>query len=246
MICPKCRHEKLAEDICPNCGLDQKKALFEMGEFTRGLSRFAEAVKWYDRFLQLVPEDLEAQKGKATCIYLECLKGQDEDAFKKSDEAILQALEKDWDWEKGHLSRVDLYFHFSKIETLKKEYEGIGIRDDRKGKVCSKILGIIQLTDKFHAAPPVVETDISSRYQEFERFLKKYWLMMFGTPLLLWMILELAEMSRSVSENKKAIIGFMSFILGLALLMLFFINIALFRKKSKFKTEKTDDNPPTN
>jgi len=246
LICPKCRHEKWTEDVCPNCGLDQKKALLEMAEFTRRLSRFAEASKLYDQFLQLVPGDLEAQKGKATCLYLEGLKDLDENKFQKADEAIIRALEKDWAWEKGHFSRVDLYFHFSKIETLKKEYEGIATRDENKKNICERILRIIQLTKKFHETPLVVQTEISGRYQEFGSFLKKYWIMIIGIPFLLGMIWGLAEMSRSVDENKKTMIVFMSFTLGLGLLMLFVANIVTLRKKSKQKTEKIDDNAKTN
>lgn len=246
MICPKCRHEKWAEDICPNCGLDQKKALLVMAEFTRESNRFTEASKLYDQFLQLVPEDLEAQKGKATCLYLEGLKDLDENKFQKADEAIIRILEKDWAWEKGHLSRVDLYFHFFKIEKLKKDYEGIATHDENKRIVCQKILEIIRLTSKFHETPPVVRTNISGRYQDFESFFKKYWIMIFGTSFLLWMIWVLAEMSRLAAENKKMIIVFVSFISGLGLLMLFFINIAILRKKSKQKTEKIDDIPKKN
>jgi len=217
-----------------------------MAELARGSDRFSEASRFYEQYLQLEPTDPEARKGNAICLYLGSLKDPGEDSFKKADEAIVRILETDWDWEKGHLSRLDMYFHFSKIETLKKEYEEIAAKDQEKKAVCERVLGIARLTSRFHEDPPVIQTNILDRYQEFEGFFKKYWLMMLGIPLLLWIIWGLAQVSRSADENKKMILVFVSFILGLALLMLFFFNMAKLSKKSKQKTEKNDDNPKTN
>lgn len=240
MICPKCRHEKWADDICPNCGLDQKNALLEMAESARGSDRFAEASKFFDQYLQIVPNDLEAHRGNAICLYLDSLKNPNENSFRKADDAIIQVLERDWDWEKGHLSRLDLHFQFSKIESLKKEYEEISVRNAEKRATCNKILEVARLTSKFHEAPPAVRTDILDWRQELVIFFKNFWSMIFGIPFLLWMIWELAEMSRSIDENKKIYYSFVLFFLGLSVLMLFFFNVGKFGKKSN-KNEKIDE-----
>lgn len=231
MICPKCKNEKLGEDVCPKCGLSQKEALGSLATSLQMEGKIAGAIEIYDQYLRLEPDAIEVLRKKAVCLCLEAMATKNNLLFQTANETLLRGLGDDWNWEKGHQCRVDLFSRFGKLPDLLGEYESVAKQDNAKKNNCEKVVGIIRLVEKFKSETEPVVTAVG-RDNEFIIIWKCFWPSLFGA-LVVWAVMNISSWFVSVDSGNN--IGFISLkaILGFSLLSLIFLNILSYRKEKK-------------
>jgi tetratricopeptide (TPR) repeat protein len=227
MICPNCKNEKWSEEVCPQCGLDQKTALLTQGDLYQKQGRALEAVRFYEDYLRLDPGQWDVLRKRAISLYGAALSAGTKPLFEKADQALALALDKEWDWEQGHQFRVNLFYASGDLKELEQIYSRIGLdRPDRR-EIAEKTLKVIQLTEKF--AKPASDGSGPAP------LLKKIpWLFILlpSVPFWLWLIQKFLFPPdvENVNSNPKALfIGdAILFFCGLSLV---FISILFFRQK---------------
>ena len=131
---------------------------------------------------------------------------------------------------------MDLYYHFDKLDLLKKDYENKRSVDEPYQAFRDKMVNIIGLTQKFKSEPLAPITTILHPMEETKLFLKKFWLLFIGIPFFLWAIYSVATVNRLKDEHQNAFFLLIIFILGLSILVLFLIVISN-RRDGKNKKE---------
>ncbi|HVM33242.1 MAG TPA: tetratricopeptide repeat protein [bacterium] len=153
MLCPHCKNEKWTEDVCPRCGLDQKAALLTQGDLYQKDGRNPEAARCYEQYLKLDPDCWDVERKKAICLYADAL-AQKGGSFAQADQALGQALDKQWDWEQGHQFRVNLAFAYGRLGEVQDQYEKIAAENPDRKEQAEKTMKIILLTERFAEPDP--------------------------------------------------------------------------------------------
>jgi tetratricopeptide (TPR) repeat protein len=184
MLCPNCKNEKWNEDTCPQCGLDQKTALLNQGDLYQKEGRNLEAVKFYEQTLLLNPEDWDVLRKRAIGLYSAALSAGNKALFDKAEEALTQALEKEWNWEQGHQFRINLFYDFGNLKEMQQAYTRTSQQNPGRKEMAEKILKIIHLTEKFAQAQS--EPSAPSAAQELSKWLLPGALL--SIPFWLWIL----------------------------------------------------------
>lgn len=234
MICPRCKNEKLDQNICPHCGLDEKTALIKSADSAHQDGKVELAITYYDRYLQL-SYDPEINQKRASCLFMFAASHFGDSNFNKACEGLFRALNDDWSWQKGHQFLIDLFYKYGKLEILEKEYEQIASHDELKRKECERLIGTIRLLKKFKDNPPSASTALS----DFDAGTTlKSFLPLSGIPFLLWGIYKAANLARSKDGNHTPLLIFICFVLGLAICVLILISMNRFKGKNKEKVKE--------
>lgn len=231
MICPKCRNEKLDLDVCSQCGLTEREALLQAAQVSRRDGKLSPAINFYDKYLRLEPGDAEALRQKATCLYLHAVQRMEPTWFDQANQALKLILEKDWAWEAGHQHRIDLFSSFGRLEELEEEYRQVQTDDEPKQTACLNALKVIQLTKKFKE-----ETFLSteSALDANALWLKKTWPLLL-LPFVLWVMFEFSDFIRAKETDDYSWLFFVWILLGLLVILLFYIYMKLSRDSRKKK-----------
>ena len=229
MICSHCKNEKWDIDVCPNCGLSEREALWAEAEKSRKSQKWLFAVKAYQKYLLFQPRHLEALQKVANCLSMIASLNFQDSLFHQASQAIFEALNEDWDWERGHELLIDLYTRYEKLEDLSKQYEQIASREVAKAKICENMVRTIRLTQKFKNALPVVNTSLDQT-NSLKEFIKDFWFL-FLLPLLLGAIYIGSTLLNSRNEKQTYFLIFLITGLGLSVLVTFMVSVALRRKK---------------
>jgi hypothetical protein len=229
LICPHCRNEKLDQDICPHCGLDEKTALLKSADLARGSGKTEQAITYYDRYLQL-SYDPEVNRQRVSCLYILAVSHFDGPWFNKTSEGLFCVLNDDWSWQRGHQCLIDLFNNYGKLELLEKEYERIAEQDESKRQKCESLIETIRLMQKFKENPPIAFTAIS----DSNSLLKSLWPLS-GIPFLLWGMFQVAVLAKAKDENHKPLLIFIFFILGLGVCILILISMNRYKGKDRKK-----------
>lgn len=225
MICPNCKNEKWDADTCPQCGLDGKTALLSLADTLRKAGKWRQAAETYDKYLALAPGVKDVKRRKASCL-CQAAATSDPALFDMAGVFLGQLLEEDWDWEEGHLLRMDLFYHFGKLDVLLNEYQQTGFRNENRKAYCDQMIRVIRLTDQFRKNPPVVHTSLEGEGGRLS-WLKKYWPLVIGLPLVVLAVVKVSTTPHSKDEGNFLFLFLAYVILGLIVLVLFFATMQL-------------------
>lgn len=231
MICPRCKNEKFAEDVCPKCGSNQKEALLALADSLRRENKTRAAIDNYDKYLLLDPDSKEVFQKKAIAHYAEAIAQNDISLFQKTNEILARSLEDDWDWEEGHQYRVELFSRFGKLTDILEEYQQIALRDNLKREVCQKIIKIIQLIDRFKNEKEPVSTTLAKE-DELSVLWKCFWPSLLG-GLIVWVVVAFPSLVVFGDNDNNYGIYSLRVALGISLLSLLVLNILSYRKEKK-------------
>ena len=236
MICSQCKNEKWDRDICPVCGLSEKDSLLLKADNLKAEGKNLSASEVYQKYLQLNPGDLNALKKRATVLCLDTISTFEGHKFDHANDALLQTLEKDWFWERGHELRIDLYSRFGELEKLAEEYKKFGMKDETRKPSCDRWIVTIQLTKKYSENLPTIDTTLPQE-DDFLVNLKSYWMVLL-LPFLLWGIFKVPFFSKAEGENGFYKTIFFMIVLGVLILATFAFVIAANRRKRAGKNAK--------
>jgi hypothetical protein len=231
LICPKCRNEKLTQDVCPQCGLTEREALLQAAQSSRQEGKISSAISFYDKYLRLEPASAEILRQKAICLYLEAVKSKEQNWFDQANRTLVFELEKDWNWESGHQYRIDLFFSFGRLEELEAEYRQVQTADELKQAVCSNVLKIIQLTKKFKDENFLFA---DSAPKAKWSWLRKAWPLLL-LPIVLWGMFLLSDSTPSKDPEYFSWIPFVWVLMGISVILLLLIAMKLNRYDAKKK-----------
>jgi hypothetical protein len=229
LICPKCRNEKLDQDVCPQCGLAEREALLQAAQLSRQKGNISSAIDFFDRYLHLEPDNIEVKRQKIACLYLETVKSMEPSRFDQVNRMLALGLERDWNWETGHQYRINLFSSFGRLNELEEEYLRIRASDETKQAVCVKVLNIIQLTKKFKEETPLsADSAPNARLS----WLRKAWPLLL-LPIVLWGMFKLSDTSASKDPEYFSWMPFVWIILGILVILLLLVAMKLNRYNSK-------------
>jgi tetratricopeptide (TPR) repeat protein len=187
MICPNCKNEKWSEELCPQCGLDQKAALLAQGDLYQQQGRALEAEKFYEQYLRLDPDQWDVLRKRAIVLYGAALASGKKPLFDRADQALALALDKEWDWEQGHQFRINLFYAFGDLKEMEQVYSRISQEIPPRKELSDKILQVIQLTEKF-ANPDPPSEGAAPEPEPARKPIRWLYLLLFTVPLWLWLI----------------------------------------------------------
>jgi tetratricopeptide (TPR) repeat protein len=240
MLCPNCKNEKWNEEVCPHCGMDPKAALLSKGDLYQQEGRHLDAARYYEDYLKLDPGQWDAVRKKAIALYGAALGAKDKNIFTKADQALVQALDQEWDWEQGHQFRVNLSYEYGQLEDIKDQYERAAAQVPGRKDQAEKAMKIILLTERF-ASPDSEEKSESPK----KSWLSSDWItlgMVLAVPLWLWFLTRTLFPSTAGATSGGTFLLILTFCAGG--LVLFFV-VRFFRKEVKTgasaKTRKTTE-----
>lgn len=239
MICPNCKNEKWSEEVCPQCGLDQKSALLAQGDLYQQKGRPLEATKFYEQYLLLDPDQWDVLRKRAIVLYGAALKSMDKTLFEKADQALALALEKEWDWEQGHQFRVNLFYAYGNLKEMEAIYTQISGENPGRREIAEKNLKIIRLTEQF-ANPAPEQADVAPK-KETSKWLVP--LLLLATPIWIWGLLKALNSDQTGSapppgNNDALLLGAVCVLVGAAA-----IALTLLAWRKKIKTENKPKKP---
>jgi hypothetical protein len=231
LICPKCRNEKLAQDVCPQCGLPEREALLQAAQSFRQAGKISSAIGYLDRCLHLGPGDTEALRQKAVCLYLEAIKSRELKWFDQANQTLVLELEKDWNWEPGHQYRIDLFSSFGRLKELEEEYLQTQTSDPVKKTICADMLKIIRLTRKFKEETLLTaESEPNNKWS----WLKTMWPLGL-LPFAILAMFMLSAAARSKETGYLEWIPYLWMLLGISVIFLFLFTMKLVHDNKKRK-----------
>ncbi len=228
MICPQCKNEKWDQETCPDCGLGEKEALLNQAEIFKKEGNLLTALGFYEKYLFLDPGNFEVLSQRAVCLCQEAVSRGEIPLFQKADEALISVFQTSWTWERGHQTRVDLYYNFGKLEELLNEYENISLEKDFRYSISQKMIKIINLTRKFKETPPAVLTTVKGDNQTI--YIKSFWPLFIGVPILLWGAYEIAALPHSREGGNVVILFFVFLFIALSIIVLIYLCTRLYKK----------------
>jgi hypothetical protein len=219
--------------------MSEKAALLKRAEILRQEGRCDAALVWYEKYFHREPGDRETRKQWIDCLYLEAIAKSDDAHFKQANQALMEYLEKDWDWQRGHQLRIDLFYHSGKLDILKKDYEQLQQQDKSREGKCKDIIRIIELMEKFKQSPIVVQTELPNE-ENFRTWFGSFWPLLTGVPILLWVAYEICTFPFSTDQDNFIVVFMVMMILCLAVLGLFFFSMKLRQKNTDENKTKRD------
>lgn len=217
MICPSCKNEKWDKDVCPQCHLDEKAALLIRAE-TYGLEgKHDLELEFYNRYLRIEPTSINILIKRANNLHIAAISSSEERLFNQANEALLFIIEKDWSLEKAHYYRVNLFFHFGKLNILKTEYEQMCLGNEIRKKVCDDILKVISLTEKFNQGH--LGSSVNAAF-DGNVLLKSFLPLLIGLPLLLGAVYRTVLLLSAKEENDTVMAAGIFMLLGASILIL--------------------------
>jgi tetratricopeptide (TPR) repeat protein len=237
MLCPNCKNEKWSDEVCPQCGLDQKAALLTQGDLYQQEGRSLEAAKFYGQYLLLDPDQWDVLRKRAIGLYGAALSSMDKTLFEKADQALALALEKEWDWEQGHQFRVNLFYAFGNLKEIEAIYTQISRGNPARREIAEKNLRIIQLTEQF--AKPASEESGAAPKKPTPKWLVP--LLLLATPIWLWILVKTLNSDQTDSapaNHDSLLLGAAAVLFGAGVIVL-----TLLTWRKKIKTENKPKKP---
>jgi hypothetical protein len=237
LICPNCKNEKLDKDICPQCKLSETEALSATAENYRLKGNTKLAIEFYNRYLRLEPTSADILRKKANALHMEAIASKEEILFNQANDALLFVLNKDWDWEKGHHYRVNLFFHFGKLENLKREYETIFLEDEIRREICKVVLKIITLTEKFNQEKLDTSSTDSNSEKDVKILRRTFLPLIIGLPILLSAVYATTSELGAKDSNNVLMMTGVFMLLGVSILILILFCMRTYRTLKKEKAD---------